>query len=462
VSWRRAGTAIGGLAVALSLAAAPATAQTPGAAGLGDPYFPLAGNGGYDVENYDIQLAFSPSRGRIQATATITATATQSLSSFNLDLSGLRVISASVNGLGAGFRREGTELTIAPAGPIAAGSDFQVVISYAGRPRPLKRVGIGFPTGWQPTRDGAFVASEPRGSITWFPCNDHPTDKASYTFTVTVPRGRTVVANGSLLSVTRSGRSTTFVWRETEPMATYLATVTSGRFRLNGGTVGGIPSWTAIAKVIGGRRARRMLAVMPAAIARFSSHFGPYPFSSTGAIVESGFGGYALETQTRPIYGGITPPIVVVHELAHQWFGDAVSVERWSDIWLNEGFATWAELLWQTNGDDRRLRRILRTVLKAPRQFFAPLWKVPPGDPGVKKMFSLSVYNRGALTLEALRELIGDPAFYLLLRRWVSENLYGNVSTSDFIALAEEVSGRQLDTFFSIWLFQKGKPRNWQ
>jgi aminopeptidase N len=441
------------------LVPASAGAQQPGAAGAGDPYFPNAGNGGYEVDHYDLRLDFSPARGRIVALATISATSSQGLSSFNLDLRGLRVSSVTVDGSPAAFRRQGSELTVVPGTAIASGARFQVVVAYAGKPKPL--IGAdGFPTGWIPTRGGAFVGNEPRGAITWFPCNDDLTDKASYSFTVTVPRGRVVAANGSLESVTRSGRKATFVWRESEPMSTYLATITTGRFRLRSSTAGTVPALNAIEPdlVPGSRRALRSTG---AVLERFSSYFGPYPFSSVGAIADRGFPGFALETQTRPLFGERVQPIVLVHELAHQWFGDAVTPTTWRDIWLNEGFATWSEWLWRTAGNDAGLRSFFRKGYHSRGRFARRLWGVAPGDPGKKKMFGLSVYDRGGLTLEALREKIGDPAFYEILRRWVAGHLYGNASTPDFISLAESISGQQLDHFFHVWLYQRGRPRDW-
>jgi aminopeptidase N len=438
----------------MMVASPGAAAQAPGAAGLGDPYFPLAGNGGYQVDNYDLRLGFKPARGRIRATATITATATQALSGFNLDLRRLKVSGVTVNGIPAAHRQRGSELRITPAAAIQAGATFEVVVAYRGRPRPFQD------TGWFPTRDGAFVASQPRGAPSWFPCNDHPTDKASYSFTITVPRGLTAIANGSLESIVPGRRNTTFVWREREPMASYLATVTTGRFRLSTASAGGIPAWTAIAPRQG--RIGPLVRGTAKVLARFSSYFGAYPFSSTGAIVDSGFDDFALETQTRPLYGADPPKVIVIHELAHQWFGDAVSIERWQDIWLNEGFSTWAEWLFRTGGSDKRLKRIFRKLYRAPKRVAHRLWSVPPGAPGRRKLFSISVYNRGGLTLEALRQLVGDPAFYATLRRWISDHLYGNASTQDFIALAEAESGRQLDRFFDLWLYRRGKPRNWQ
>lgn len=456
--WR---TAVAAALAMVALLACPAAsaAQTPGAPGVGDPYFPLAGNGGYDVEHYDLRLGFKPESGRIRATATISATSTQALSAFNLDLHGLRVAAISVDGGAAGFRHRGGELTVTPAAPVASASAFQVVVRYGGRPRPINGA-VGFATGWFPTSDGAFVASEPRGAPSWFPCNDHPTDKASYAFTVTVPRGITAVANGSLVSVRRRGRNTTFVWRELEPMASYLATVTSGRFRLKRSSAAGIPSWVAVEPGKSAPRSRRALRHLPAVLKRLGAYLGPYPFSSTGAIVDSEAEGYIIETQTRPLFGEPAKKTVLVHELAHQWFGDSVSVRSWSDIWLNEGFATWTEWLWRSRGRDAELKRIFRGLYRVPaREGY--LWKVPPGAPRPSRLFSYAVYFRGALTVEALRQKVGDPAFYSILRRWVSEHRYGNASTVEFIALAEAESGLQLDDFFRIWLFTSGKPSAW-
>ena len=456
---RRTQHALAGAMIAVALAApGGAFAQSPGAPGLGDPYFPLAGNGGYQVDDYELKLRFNPKRGRIRATAMIRATSTQALSSFNLDLRGLRVSSISVAGVPARWRRRGAELTVTPAAPLPAGAPFEALVAYSGRPKPA-RGPAGTPMGWNPSRDGAFVASEPHGAPTWFPCNDHPTDKATYTIVVTVPKGRTAVANGSLVSVRRGRGKSTFTWRSAEPMASYLATATTGRFRLRRSRVAGIPAWTAIDPKLA-RRSRRAVGRLPGITRRFSSYLGAYPFSSTGVIVDGGFEGYVLETQTRPLFGEAATPLVMAHEIAHQWFGDSVTPARWSEIWLNEGFATWAEWDWKARGRDRELRRIFRAFYKTPASY-GLLWKVPPGDPGVKKMFSYSVYFRGAMTLEALRQTVGDPTFRATLRRWVAQNRYGNASTADFVALAEQTSGRDLDRFFDVWLRAKRKPRGW-
>ena len=440
----------------MALVAAPAVqAQSPGAPGVGDPYFPLMGNGGYEVDHYDLSLNARPKVDRVKAVATIRATATQSLSSFNLDFRGLRVSSATVYGARAAVARRGGEMTVTPAAPIANGATFTVVVAYKGRPHPIGGVG------WIRTHDGTAAFSEPNGSPSWFPCNDHPSDKATYSFTVTVPRRYRAIANGLLDSAQRHGGTSTFAWHEPQPMATYLATVTIGHFHIKPSVVDGLPAWTAVSPGEG-RRSHGTLRKLPRIIGLYSSRFGAYPFSSAGSIVIPGKSETALETQTKPVYVGAPFAQVVAHETAHQWFGDAVSLAQWQDIWLNEGFATWVTWMWQYEGSDQNLRETLRLYMSDARKFFGRhFWKLPPGDPGPKNLFSSAVYYRGAMTLEALREKVGDAAFYSTLRDWVAQHLYGNGTTQQFIALVEAESGVSLGHFFDVWLFQPRKPRDW-
>jgi len=448
--------------VATLAAAGTASAQefAPGAPGVGDPYFPKSGNGGYDVVHYDIDLDYTPRRFRIAAVATISATATHGLSSFNLDFRGPKIANLSVNGQPSGFTRAGQELTITPAAPIAAGEQFEVAVSYAGQAGPL--IGSdGSISGWIPTGDGAFVAGEPRGAPTWFPCNDHPTDKATFEISITVPAGRRAFANGILTEQVTTAGKTTFTWREDDPMATYLATATSGRFKLTQSSVGDIPSYVAV-DPREARESRRTLAKLPAILTYLESIFGDYPFASTGAIVDHApFVGYALETQTLSLFDRAPDELILVHELAHQWFGDSVTPARWPDIWLNEGFATWSEWLWTDHTGGGSLEKTFKGLYKVPakdRRFWGP----PPGNPGgPRHLFDHTVYVRGAMTLEALREKVGEPAFLAILRRWVAEHTYGNVTTADFIALAEQESGLELDEFFRVWLYERDKPQAW-
>jgi len=447
-----------------ALAAAPAASAQPasrgpfarpGAPGVGDAYFPLAGNGGYDVTHYDLELAYDPSSALLEGTASITATATQPLTSFDLDLRGLEVGSVRLEGRPTRFTREGQELVVRSRPRLRTGEAFTVVVTYAGVPEPLVDA-TDAQYGWIPTDDGAFVANEPDGAPTWYPVSDHPTDKATYTFDVTVPEGTTAVANGELTGQETVAAGTRFTWQVREPMASYLSTVSIGEFDLRRSTTPeGVELIDAIdVDLVGQEEGLARTAEM---IGYFSATFGPYPFTSYGAIVDDADVGYALETQNRPIYSGPPSESTVAHELSHQWYGNSVSPGRWQDIWLNEGFATYSEDLWAEHSGGR-------TADEAFAQRYAvaaddlDYWNPPPGDPGVDGLFSASVYERGAMTLHVLRETVGDDAFFRILRDWYATYRDGDVTTPDLVALAEQVSGQELDALFDAWLYQPGKP----
>lgn len=453
--------AIGAATVALLAPSAHAGAGgfSPGSARSGDPFFPREGNGGYDVQHYGVENSYSPGKRRLRGATTIDAVATQGLSRFYLDLrKHMRVSAISVDGQPASFVQRDGKLAITPAAGIPDGDAFTAVVSYDGHPRPVVDPD-GSSEGWFTTDDGAFVASEPLGTTSWMPCNDRPDDKASFDFDITVPKQLRVASNGTLTGVTRTESKATFHWSQPEPMATYLATTTIGRFRFLRSSQDGIDSLVALDPGFG-RRTPAPFKRTGEILGVYQKAFGPYPFGSTGAILDPGPVGFALETQTRPIYASPPSTYIHAHELAHRWFGDAVSVSRWPDIWLNEGFATWASWLWEQHLGKRSLHATFRKAYEAPlsKRFWGP----PPRRlGGPKNLFDSSVYVRGAMTLEALREKIGNPAFYGLLRSWVSDHLYGNGSTAEFIALAETTSGRQLDKFFRIWLKRTGKPKRW-
>ncbi|GAA3615806.1 M1 family aminopeptidase [Microlunatus ginsengisoli] len=652
--------------------AVPPRGPAPGAPGIGDAYYPLDGNGGYDVAHYDLRIAYTPSGHRLRGTAAIRATATQSLSRFDLDLHGLSVDAISVDGRRASWHRTGDELQVTPARPLAKRTDFTVVVRYHGVPGQIED-SSGIVGGVFPTADGAIVIGEPHVASTWFPVNDHPRDKASYRFQVSVPRGLEVVANGRLAGVRHGKRTTTWTWVESAPMASYLATATIGQFKLterhadgiefrdaidpvlfrrttprtgsmfatsgaydnayerlsrvidvpaSGGRLSfwvtrdteptydffvveahpvGSDAWTTLPDLNGhtdtstgascpgwlaethpflthyqtaagdecvpagttgswhaatgpsdgyeqwsvdlsayrgqpvevalsvisdpsfalsgafvddvtgpggqgstsfeadgdqldgwtfgtapagdpddtgswsvtdhdpgttiGENAQAVFAREPEILRFLASHLGPYPFKQAGGIVDDDPGlGYALENQTRPIYAkGFfagpfgTDPSTVVHELAHQWTGDSVSVDRWRDIWLNEGFATYMEWLWsEEHGEGSAQDYFDAFASNIPAD--DPFWSVVIGDPGPDLVFDNAVYYRGAMTLQALRTRIGDEAFFRLLKRWTTLHAGGNATVGQFEALAERFSGQNLDGFFRTWLFTGEKP----
>ena len=451
-------------ALALLVFAVPAQADdsfVPGSAGLGDPFFPHAGNGGYDVAHYSLTLGYEPSSKQLTGTAVISATATQNLSSFNLDLRGFSISRLLVNGQGASFARSGEqELVITPAAGLLAGSVFTVVIDYAGTPAVVTDPD-GSIEGWIPTNDGAFVVGKPQGSPAWYPVNDNPRDKATFDFAVTVPAGLTAMANGVLVSNQTTGGRTTWVWQETDPMAPYLATATLGRFNLTASTTSaGIPTYVAVDPQLS---KGNVLGKLPAAVEFYTSLYGPYPFNAVGAIVDNAkkMVGRSVETQTKPVFGGKPDEATLVHELSHMWFGDSVTLTTWPDIWLHEGFATWSEWMWSEHQGNKSAAQWFKGLYSTPA-LDVTFWTPPAGNLGSPAFLSDgTVRYRGAMTLQALREKIGDRGFFQLLSAWAAENRYGNVTTAQFIGLAERTSGIALDHFFDVWLYQADKPTSW-
>jgi hypothetical protein len=646
---------------------------SPGAPGIGDPYFPLAGNGGYDVSHYDLDVTYDPATDVLDGRATIKARATQNLSSFNLDLDGLEVRRVEVDGRSAAFSRDGGELTITPKRGLARNHWFTAVITYDGVPQPIDEI-LGV-SGFIHTDDGTLVAGQPKVASTWYPVNDHPLDTASYNFEITVPAGLEAIANGVLVrNKTRNGW-TTWEWDAREPMASYLTTMTVGEFDVRAYKAGGLKYWDAVdpnlydpvavphtglqmalslqasssykrltrtisvpaddttltfwvdrdtefgydfffveARTPGGddwttlpeatgitfpdtvfscpdwlftdhpfvthyqtdngdgtcapsgssgdwnavagasdgyelwtidlsayagsdveismtyasdREVQaggvliddidapgvdadtgfeddgnaldgwtvpgapegsagnendwivgteadgppplgavvdNSFARQPEIISFLSGVFGRYPFRAAGGIVDDYVGlGFALENQTRPIYSRdffgdpIGADSVVVHELTHQWFGDDLPLGRWQDIWLNEGFATYAEWLWSEHegfGTPQEIFDFYTTVIPPDD----PFWTLPIGDPGPDLLFEPPVYLRGGMTLHALRLTVGDDVFFKILQRWASMKSGENVTTPEFIRLAERMSHQDLDALFDAWLYTPSKP----
>jgi aminopeptidase N len=459
------------LVLAAGPSAAGAQSFTPGAAGVGDPYFPLEGNGGYDVQHYDLAFSYDPATDRLDATNKVTARATQDLSRFDLDLQQLQVSGVDVNDRAAQFTRDGQELQITPRSGIRNGTTFVAKVRYGGVPQTIvgSPIVFGSPYGFIHTDDGAFEGDEPNVSSTWIPSNDHPSDKATWTISATVPQDLDVISNGRLVRrVTHDGLKTV-VWDEPYPMATYLATVGIGRWTFKSGTTpGGIPETVGVDPTLP--------VTTPSSIDFFydttaeatdlwTDTFGPYPFDSTGAIADNATYngqsiGFSLETQTRPLYSAVRSTSTIAHELAHQWFGDSVSVRTWQHIWLNEGFATFSQYLWDEHRGVRTAHEsFLRDYNSRPANL--DFWKIIVADPQRDTMFSSAVYRRGGMTLQALREKIGDEPFFTILKTWAAEHRYSDATTPEFIALAERISGQDLDGFFQTWLYTPSKPTTW-
>jgi aminopeptidase N len=430
-----------------------------GEPGVGDPYFPDLGNGGYDVASYHIDLQWLADEGAIDATTAIELTPTVALDTFNLDLVGLDVTSVTVAGEPAPFTRAGRELTIDPAPVLPPGVAVTVAVAYRGLPEPLPLGSDVFGAGWQTDGREAYVVSEPAGAATWFPSNDHPTDKALFSFELTVPADQVAVANGVLVEerIEPDGRRT-WRWQASDPMATYLASMVVGDLVIERGAA---PTGLALRDAYPPRfaaDARALFARTGEMVATFEEWFGPYPFEVYGHVVVDGVLGYALENQTLSLFGtdllgtGGAGERTVAHELAHQWFGNAVSPASWRDIWLNEGFATYAEWIWFEEAYGQPIER------SAERAYEVADFGVAPGDPGSEELFQPTVYVRGGLALHALSVAMGDEAFRALLREWLARFGDSSASTADLRALAEELSGQDLGPVFDAWVHGVALP----
>lgn len=447
--------------LALALTACTGGVQgTPGGSGLRDPYFPKAGNGGYDVTHYDLDLAYTPRTQRLTGTATVTARATQDLSALDLDLQGLDVGKVTVDGEDARWNRAGQELTVRPDGDLGEGKTFRVTVRYSGTPETLTDPD-GSAEGWLRTADGALALGEPTGAMTWFPGNHHPSDKAAYDIAVTVPRGLEAVSNGELTDERTRGERTTFTWHTGEPMASYVATLAIGDYDIHRSTTpDGLPVYVAVDSTHADA-SRKVPARITEILAWAEDAFGPYPFSSTGAIVDRvGDTGYALETQNRPYFPGVPGTALLVHELAHQWYGDSVTPKTWQDMWLNEGFATYAEWLWAEDHGGDSAQQTFDALYDHGEETYEDLWAFPPAEPTDAAHISASpVYQRGAMVLHKIRRTVGDDAFYDILRGWAAAHRHGNADTDDFTAYVEEMApGEDFGEVWGEWLYGEGRP----
>ena len=460
----RTGTGLVVVGLLSALLSGSANAEpSPGAPGVGDPIYPWAGNGGYTVDHYHIDLHYQPGTDELIGRTTVRAVTTQDLSQFNLDFA-LKVTSVEVGGEPAAFGvhpQNKEELVITPSRPVRAHRPMEVVVSYADTPSRIRlddRV-----QAWYHTATGAIATGQPRNCRAWYPCNDHPSDKATYTLSATVPNGNTAVFNGVLTSRTQPVPGwTTWRWRADEPMISYLPFVALGKFEFDAGvTQDGTRYYNAYDPALG-----ELLPAAKAAIERtpevtdfLATRFGPYPFDSTGGVATNAWGS-AIEHQTRSVYGNQfwddeDPSWVVAHEVGHQWYGDSVSLQNWAHMWLNEGFATYAEWLWAEH-----LGR--GTAAELADAFYAkypeddPFWDVVlwPGT----QLFASAIYERGAMTLQALRTEVGDATFFRILKGYHAKYSYGHAVTPEFLQYAEQVSGRQLDALFKTWLADPVKP----
>ncbi|MHA7271129.1 M1 family metallopeptidase [Arthrobacter sp. HLT1-20] len=445
----------------------PRPEATPDSPALPDPYIPLHGSHGYAVEHYDLDLDVRLAGNRLQGRAIITAHALVALDTVELDLLGLGLDKASVDGARVlkHSQRQGKLLLRLP-NVVEAGAEFTLDIRYSGIP--AADDGAWGEVGWEELDDGVLVAGQPTGAPTWFPCNDRPDNKASYRFSITTDADYTAVCNGLLVSHSKKSSRESWVYEQSVPMATYLATVQIGRYKLlalpASQAQSQLPITVAVPKQLQAKaatalsRQREMVDV-------FTQCFGPYPFEAYTVVVTADELEIPLEAQSLAILGrnhldtGWESQRLIAHELSHQWFGNSLTLASWRDIWLHEGFACYAEWLWS---EDCGSLTVAERAAAAHQKLLTEPMDLVAGDPGPGLMFDDRVYKRGALALNALRLWVGDTAFFTLVREWVARNRHGSVSTAAFVALADDLCG-DVDGFSALavltpWLFEEKLP----
>jgi len=460
--WSRVGVLTLVAALPLGLVSAPSQAAGPVAGGttVGDSLFPTVGNTGYDAKHYDIALTYR-SDETITATTTLEAKAKQKLSSFSVDLEGLTVDRVMVDGRTARFTREATKLTVTPAKAVSG--RFSATFSYHGPPVTHKDPD-GSKDGWVPAPDhiGATVLSEPVGAMTWFPNNNTPRDKATYDIRVTAPADLEVASNGVLVKRKTTGAVETWSWEQTKPMASYLAMISIGQYKVYRSSMKltsgkKLPLWSFVDPSLV-KETEPFLEFLPEVIRFQEKRYGIYPGTSAGIVVKEIGVGYALETQDRPFFDGAPDRDTIVHEFAHQWYGNSVTPKDWGDIWLNEGFAGYAEDVYDAaHGGPSTAAAFTKTYDENDEK--SSLWNpAPVGFTDPADLFGSPVYERGGMTLEALRQEVGTKRFNKILRTWAADKRGKTVTTAQFIALSEKISGRNLDRFFQVWLYLERKP----
>jgi aminopeptidase N len=447
-------------AVKKDLVAKVAAPRNPSRADPVDPYLPTAGNHGYTVSRYELDLTYKMSSNNLRGTAVITATATEPLKSIHLDLSPhLDVSKVSLDrGRVARYTRPRGKLTVTPDEPIPVGAAFAVTVKYDGNPRPIK--GSWGEVGWEELDDGVLVANQPNGAASWFPCDDHPASKAPFHIRLTTDSPYRAVVTGSLVGKKRSGSTTTWEFDLPQPTSTYLVTVNLGQYEHLEVTGGKVPFHAYLpADLKQGFRTAfgRQLEMIEV----FSDLFGPYPFDEYKIVVTDDELEIPLEAMGMSTFGrntveaGTDDERLIAHELAHQWFGNAVTAAEWKHIWLHEGFACYAEWLWtEFSGGADAGSHALRYYSKLQHSKHDLLL----ADPGPKDMFDDRVYKRGALTLHALRLTIGDEKFFALLKKWVAKYSGKTVTTDDFLHMAADHSDVDLRPLWTAWLFSEELP----
>jgi aminopeptidase N len=437
-----------------------------------DSVYPSVGSPGVDVRAYGLDLRWEPGSRTLRGTARVTLVPARD-GRFRLDLSGrLHVDRVDVTARATGApvtataSHRGRYLDVT-APQLLGGSTYDVRVSYHGRPAttpaPTSREDLGG-LGWHTARDGqVWAMQEPWGAFTWYPVNDHPSDKATYRVRLDVPRRWVGVSNGRLVSRRVQHGRTVTRFASSDPVASYLMTVAIGPYRRATQTgPHGLPLtyWVP-------RDHPEYLAPLratPSAIAWLESRLGPYPFDRAGVVVTPSDS--AMETQTLVTFGARNYRLgarevrqTVVHELAHHWYGDTVTPDDWRDLWMNEGMAMYLQERWDDAHSDRRHEDLARTMRQWARidQDLRDLYG-PPGAYVKDEFASANVYLCAGLMWHRLRGRLGAETFDRLVRRWPQSHVNTNADRADLVRWWERQSGAELSAFFDRWLNSPESP----
>lgn len=446
----------------LSTALSHISAARDRAALTRDSYTGVDFNLGFEVTHYDLDLTYRVEPNLLQGEAVLHIRALEALDKLTLDLGGAMVarrITAKHAPRVAKFRLSGGKLRLNFAETIAEGQEFELCIRYGGAPRPLRTPWGDI--GWEETESGSLVASQPNGAPSWFPCDDTPSAKATYGIRITADDPFVVISNGKLVSRRRAGGSMTrWHYRVKHPMATYLATVQVGEYI-------DIPLGPNVRAWAPARLKQVVLeefAQQQEMVDFYSALFGHYPFADYQVVITDDELEIPLEAQGMSIFGSNHVKgdhafeRLIAHELSHQWFGNSVGLSEWKDIWLNEGFACYCEWLWFEHAHGRPAHESARShyqVLARKKQ------DILLSDPGTHDMFDDRVYKRGALTVHALRRLLGDELFFLTVREYLSAAQHSTVAPDDLISRlrAVAVDPSAVDALLDEWLNQEALPK---
>ncbi|MFD0419720.1 M1 family metallopeptidase [Streptomyces sp. NPDC127108] len=427
-----------------------------------DPYFPGNGDSRFRVHRYELELDYRPAPNRIAGAARLSAiTGRASLAEFQLNLGDFRIGRVRVDGRAAHYTHRGGKLRVRPAKALPAGSAFTVDVHYSGNPKPVNSPWGGL--GWEELTDGALVASQPVGAPSWYPCNDRPADKAAYQISITTPSAYQVVIGGRLLTRTTKASTTTWLYEQPAPTPSYLVGLSIGKYQtalLGDPGLSGVPQTGHFPAHLLAEFSRDF-ARQPQMMALFEDLFGPYPFAEYGVVVADEELDVPVEAQGLSLFGvnhvdgARGAERLVAHELAHQWFGNSVTIADWRHIWLNEGLAKYAEWLWSERSGGRAAQEL---AAAAHRLLATQPQDLKLADPGRKLMFDDRLYERGGLVVHAVRCALGDDAFFRMLRAWATVHRHGVVTTQTFTAHVERYAHGPVDELFQAWLYGTRLP----